>query len=124
MLLSALRSNELGITFAAVHDSFWTHASDVDTMSDVLREAFIKMHSEDIITRLAMEFTARYKGYMYLASVPAASAIGRQIFASRFPQRQRKRSEKQQQKDELLEDCRRRRLLASEDPAERAEGEP
>lgn len=34
-----------GLTFASIHDSFWTHAVDVDTMATVLREQFIRVHS-------------------------------------------------------------------------------
>src|SRR6202000_559345 len=33
MILSALKASELGLTFSAVHDSFWTHAADVDSLN-------------------------------------------------------------------------------------------
>src|SRR5579871_2286887 len=65
MLMSAIACNKAGLTFAAVHDSFWTHASDVDTMNIVLREAFIKMHSGDLVEKLRNEFMERYKGHQY-----------------------------------------------------------
>jgi hypothetical protein len=52
MVLTALRCKELGITFAAVHDSFWTHACDVDVMNTAIREEFLEMHSEPILQRL------------------------------------------------------------------------
>jgi DNA-directed RNA polymerase len=72
MLLSAIACNRAGLTFASVHDSFWTHACDVDTMNTVLREAFIRMHESDLITQLHTEFTERYKGYyMYVPSTSA-----------------------------------------------------
>ncbi|KAE9411803.1 hypothetical protein Angca_002949, partial [Angiostrongylus cantonensis] len=38
-----------GITFAAVHDCFWTHATTVDDMSLLCRDQFIKLHSEPIV---------------------------------------------------------------------------
>ena len=126
MMLSALKCDELGLTFAAVHDSFWTHAADVDTMNGVLRDAFIKMHSENIIGRLAAEFSTRYKDYMYLASIKASSALGKRISKLR---RQRKnesvksRAGAHGRVDELLVERRRMRLLASTDPAERLQGE-
>ncbi|KAM4058900.1 DNA-dependent RNA polymerase domain-containing protein [Hirsutella rhossiliensis] len=63
MMLSALRCHERNLDFAAVHDSFWTHAGDVDSMNEVLREAFIQIHEEDVIGRLATEFKARHKGH-------------------------------------------------------------
>lgn len=126
MMLSALKCDELGMSFAAVHDSFWTHAADVDTMNGVLRDAFIKMHSENIIGRLAAEFSARYKDYMYLASIKTGSALGKRISKLR---RQRKdgstksRAGRHGRMDELLMERRRMRLLASTDPAERLQGE-
>jgi DNA-directed RNA polymerase, mitochondrial len=66
MLMSAIACNKAGLTFAAVHDSFWTHASDVDTMNVVLREAFIRMHSGDLVERLRSEFIERYRGHYYI----------------------------------------------------------
>jgi len=66
MLLSAIACNRAGLTFASVHDSFWTHACDVDTMNSVLREAFVRMHESDLIARLHEEFEKRYKGYYML----------------------------------------------------------
>jgi DNA-directed RNA polymerase, mitochondrial len=65
MLMSAIASHDAGLTFAAVHDSFWTHASDVDTMNYVLRDAFIKMHRGDLVQKLRDEFVERYKGFRY-----------------------------------------------------------
>ena len=123
MLLSALKCNELDLSFAAVHDSFWTHAADLDAMNGVLRDAFISMHSEDIIGRLAAEFSARYKGYMYLAQVKANSALGKRIIALRASPKSDKKTFSQKQIDELILESRRLRLLASNDPAEQAEGE-
>jgi len=65
MLKSAIACDKAGLTFAAVHDSFWTHACDVDTLNVVLREAFIRMHSGDLIKKLRDEFLERYKGHYY-----------------------------------------------------------
>lgn len=124
MLLSALKCDEMGLTFAAVHDSFWTHAADVDVMNRILRDAFIRMHSEDIIGRLAVEFSARYKGCMYLATVPNRSQVGKKIKALRLSLRKDLKGPKKAPKiAELLLERRRLLLLASNDSAERAEGE-
>jgi DNA-directed RNA polymerase, mitochondrial len=65
MLKSAIACHDIGLTFAAVHDSFWTHACDVDTMGIILREAFVRMHESDLVAKLKEEFEARYKGYYY-----------------------------------------------------------
>ena len=35
MMLTSLFCQKQGITFASVHDSFWTHAADVDVMNKV-----------------------------------------------------------------------------------------
>ncbi len=131
MILSALKCNEVGLSFAAVHDSFWTHAADVDLMNRILRDAFIRMHSDDIIGRLASEFASRYKGSMYLASVNRQSAVGKKIATYRkrhasLNSRPGKKAGETVKIDtkhkELLQEWRRLKLLASEDPKEREEG--
>ncbi|KAI1083450.1 DNA-dependent RNA polymerase [Whalleya microplaca] len=115
MLLSALECDERGLTFAAVHDSFWTHAADIDVMNGILRDAFIRIHSEDVIGRLRSEFQARYKGSLYLTTVPADSPVGREIIANR-PYGWSLQSE-------LLEEWKRLKLLKSSDPKEVAKGQ-
>ena len=42
-------NDRLKITFASIHDSFWTHASDVDTMNQIIRECFIELHNKPIL---------------------------------------------------------------------------
>lgn len=118
MMLSALKCNEIGLTFASIHDSFWTHACDIEKMSVVLRDAFVAMHSEDIIGRLREEFTARYKDHMYLASISADSEVGHQVAALRKAMKS-----KSGDASELALERERLRLLASEDASERAAGE-
>ncbi|KXS99739.1 hypothetical protein AC578_10406 [Pseudocercospora eumusae] len=124
MLLSALACDQENMTFASIHDSFWTHACDVNRLSEVLREAFIAMHREDIIGRLREEFETRYKGCMYMASVLADSPVGQRITARRLELK----SEAKERKDESMPselglEAERMRLLNSEDPAENAKGE-
>lgn len=123
MILSALQCKKQGLTFSAVHDSFWTHAADVDTMNGVLRDSFITMHSEDIIARLRAEFEMRYKDCMYLTAVKRLSRVGTKIAAWRGGSRWTKMNEQEVRIKELLLESRRLKLLASEDPEERKEGE-
>ncbi|CAG8832313.1 9934_t:CDS:1, partial [Racocetra persica] len=52
-----------GLTFASVHDSYWSHACDVETMNSVIREQFFRLHSQPIMENLRNEFIERYKGY-------------------------------------------------------------
>lgn len=47
-----------GVTFAAVHDSYWTHASSIDPMSKFIRDTFIELHSSDVLQRLEAEVNA------------------------------------------------------------------
>lgn len=37
-----------GITFAGVHDSFWTHAGTVPQMNKVLRDTFVQLHTQQV----------------------------------------------------------------------------
>lgn len=125
MLLSAMECEKKGIVFTAVHDSFWTHASDVDTMNGALRDTFVKMHSEDIMGRLGAEFALRYKGCMYLAAVKLKSRVGRKIHEwrrSRSALSLSGKKFKETQIEELLLERQRMKLLASDKPEEREEG--
>lgn len=117
MLLSALECDALGLSFAAVHDSFWTHAADVDTMNRVLRDAFIRIHQEDVIKRLLSEFEQRYQGGLYSAHVDKASPAGKAIFKWR---REAKRFTNA--REELILEKKRLDLLNSDDPVKREKG--
>lgn len=63
MMLTALKCYSQGLTFASVHDSYWTHACTIDSMSEVIRDTFIALHSSDVLSRLRDEFLERYKSY-------------------------------------------------------------
>ena len=123
MMLTALKCNEMGLTFAAVHDSFWTHAGDVDTMNEILREAFVRMHSEDIIGRLRSEFILRYKGCMQLLSIPCTSNAGMEIRRWRQRIKYKKSKGRNPKAEELLQEVRRLELLGSDKLEERLEGQ-
>ncbi|SZF03459.1 unnamed protein product [Blumeria hordei] len=129
MILSAIGCDKLGLSFAAVHDSFWTHACDIDVMNNVLRESFIEIHSEDIIGRLSSEFKARYHDSMYLAQIKAGTPVHRKIVAWRSSQRilSNIKSSKASGKsfiraNELLLEFKRIKLLASSNPKDVEEG--
>ncbi|KAI9027154.1 hypothetical protein CLU79DRAFT_812057 [Phycomyces nitens] len=72
MLMSAVACHEKDMAFASVHDSYWTHACDVDEMNKVIRDQFIELHSRPIMENLLKEFEERYKDYM----LPVAREIG------------------------------------------------
>ncbi|KAL4800340.1 DNA/RNA polymerase [Aspergillus venezuelensis] len=116
MILSAAACHEAGLTFSAVHDSFWTHASDVDSMNSILREAFVAMHSDDVVQRLASEFQVRYGRNIFLAKVPLKSKVAKAINAYR------KSGRRQTRLQELILEGKRQVLLASEDPEIQLQG--
>ena len=49
MLMSL--SNKL---FAGVHDSFWTHACDVEKMNKILREKFVELYSMPVLENVSV----------------------------------------------------------------------
>ncbi|KAF2121067.1 hypothetical protein BDV96DRAFT_563519 [Lophiotrema nucula] len=130
MLLSALKCNEMGLDFAAVHDSFWTHAGDIPNLSIVLRDAFVRMHSEDIVGRLAAEFKARYANSMYRADIISTSDVGRKITEWRLNYRRSKGVKRAGRGEfystdlaELALEAKRQELLKSENEEDRSKGE-
>ncbi|KAG2742603.1 DNA/RNA polymerase [Suillus brevipes Sb2] len=60
MMLTALECRTQGLTFASVHDSYWTHASSIEKMSEIIRDTFIALHSSGVLEKLAEEFRTRY----------------------------------------------------------------
>ncbi|KAF2861057.1 DNA/RNA polymerase [Piedraia hortae CBS 480.64] len=114
MFLSAISCREKGLTFAAIHDSFWTHACDVDELGGTLRAAFVNMHAEDVVGRLREEMEVRYAGCVYLCPVMPESEAGRKINALR---KGRKGGHELKMEVERLE------LLRSDNPEERDRGE-
>lgn len=124
MMLSAKKCDEIGLSFASVHDSFWTHAGDIPKMNMVLRDAFVEMHSENIISRLLEEFKARYKNFLCVRSIPTQSPLGKRIKILRKKNRGKVGMIKGLPSiHELVLEHERLKLLASEDPAERTRGE-
>ncbi|KAF6004355.1 hypothetical protein F1559_000697 [Cyanidiococcus yangmingshanensis] len=60
MLMTALACQRAGLQFAAVHDSFWTHAANVDQMNCLLRESFVRLHSRDLLQELREQFQLHF----------------------------------------------------------------
>lgn len=54
MLMTGVEMKARGHSFVAVHDSYWTHAGSVDTLSKLLREQFVRLHSYNLL-----KFTVR-----------------------------------------------------------------
>ena len=60
MLMTALEMDRRGLTFSAVHDSFWTHACDIDEMNEALRDCFIELYSQPLLQDLKESWELRY----------------------------------------------------------------
>ena len=60
MLMTGLEMDRRGLTFSAVHDSFWTHACDIDEMNEALRDCFIELYSQPLLQDLKESWELRY----------------------------------------------------------------
>ena len=60
MLMTALDCHKRGLLFTAVHDSYWTHACDVDTMNQSLREQFVQLYSMPVLEQLRESLHLRF----------------------------------------------------------------
>ncbi|OVA15329.1 DNA-directed RNA polymerase [Macleaya cordata] len=56
MMMTALACKKAGLNFAGVHDSYWTHACDVDEMNRILREKFVELYETPILENLLESF--------------------------------------------------------------------
>ncbi|PON70429.1 DNA-directed RNA polymerase, phage-type [Parasponia andersonii] len=62
MMMTALACRDAGLRFAGVHDSFWTHACDVDQMNQILREKFVELYNMPVLENLLENFQTSYPG--------------------------------------------------------------
>ena len=62
MMMTALDMRARGLTFAAVHDSYWTHAGDVDVMSASLRDQFVSLYSLPLLENFRASLVQRFPG--------------------------------------------------------------
>lgn len=60
MMMTALACKKAGLNFAGVHDSYWTHACDVDQMNRILREKFVELYEQRILENLLDSFEQSY----------------------------------------------------------------
>ncbi|KAK6201694.1 mitochondrial DNA-directed RNA polymerase [Scheffersomyces amazonensis] len=121
MLMTAKACGDLGLAFASVHDSFWTHAADVEIMNSQIRDQFIKLHSNNLIQQLKEEFETRYKDYLQVIHVPIDHPVVQEV------KEIRKSIVKKIKRgltlgDEIHLENQRRKLLASKNPQVVEEG--
>ncbi|ELU15709.1 hypothetical protein CAPTEDRAFT_156688 [Capitella teleta] len=53
MMLTAVHCQRKGITFASVHDCFWTHPCHIPVMNKICREQFVSLHNYPILEELS-----------------------------------------------------------------------
>lgn len=56
MMMTAVACKQAGMNFAGVHDSYWTHACDVEEMNRILREKFVELYETPILENLLENF--------------------------------------------------------------------
>lgn len=60
MMMTALACKEAGLSFAGVHDSYWTHAANAEEMNRILREKFVELYSAPILENLLKSFETSF----------------------------------------------------------------
>ncbi|KAH9626810.1 hypothetical protein KSS87_002456 [Heliosperma pusillum] len=65
MMMTAIACKRLGLSFAGVHDSYWTHACDVDEMNRILREKFVELYELPILENLLESFQTSFPNLQF-----------------------------------------------------------
>lgn len=60
MMMTAVACKKEGLNFAGVHDSYWTHACDVDKMNRILREKFVELYETPVLENLLESFQSSF----------------------------------------------------------------
>mmetsp|Transcript_21467 Transcript_21467/g.31136 ORF Transcript_21467/g.31136 Transcript_21467/m.31136 type:complete len:959 (+) Transcript_21467:110-2986(+) len=74
MLMTCLKMKDRNLSFVAVHDSFWTHACDVEVMNEELRNCFVELYSLPLLETLKSSLELRYPG-ISLPDVPKRGCL-------------------------------------------------
>lgn len=67
MMMTAVACRKAGLNFAGVHDSYWTHACDVDEMNRILREKFVELYETPILEDLLENFQKTFPSLSFPA---------------------------------------------------------
>lgn len=60
MMMTAVACGDAGLHFAGVHDSYWTHACDIDRMNLILRQKFVELYNMPILENLLESFQTSF----------------------------------------------------------------
>ncbi|KAK7394346.1 hypothetical protein VNO78_14869 [Psophocarpus tetragonolobus] len=69
MMMTAIACKKDGLNFAGVHDSYWTHACDVDKMNRILREKFVELYETPVLENLLESFQSSFPS-LYFPPLP------------------------------------------------------
>eukprot|EP00415_Alexandrium_ostenfeldii_P001627 UN1627 len=62
MMMVADGCKREGVSFAGVHDSFWTHACNAPSLNRIIRSAFVELHQQPILEDLYEDLLVRLGG--------------------------------------------------------------
>ncbi|WPK24620.1 hypothetical protein PUMCH_001899 [Australozyma saopauloensis] len=79
MLMTSAACGDAGLHFASVHDSYWTHAHDVNKMNEIIRDQFVNLHKDNLIIKLREEFERRYKGFLLAVHIDGNHELAKKI---------------------------------------------
>lgn len=79
MMLTSLQCHHNGLTFASVHDCYWTHASDIDLMNNFCRKQFVALHNEPILDNLSLFLRDKLNQHNQINKVPNHEDYSRQV---------------------------------------------
>nr|CBL69149.1 RNA polymerase [Nuphar advena] len=65
MMMTAVACKKAGLKFAGVHDSYWTHACDVDEINRILREKFVELYEQPILENLLEGFQKSFPKFSF-----------------------------------------------------------
>jgi DNA-directed RNA polymerase len=85
MMFTAVECKRRGIdSFAGVHDSFWTHAGSVDEMNRVIREEFVKLHSQPLLEMLKEELEHNHPETVFPDTPPKGDLDVSQVLGATY----------------------------------------
>ncbi|XP_025614433.1 DNA-directed RNA polymerase 1A-like [Arachis hypogaea] len=65
MMMTAVACKKEGLNFVGVHDSYWTHACDMDRMNKILGEKFVEPYETPVLENLLESFQGSFSTLMF-----------------------------------------------------------
>jgi DNA-directed RNA polymerase len=80
MMMVAEGCAEHGIAFAGVHDSFWTHACDTAILNKIIRDKFVELHRQPILSELELDLQLHLGSLSHeLPALPEQSTLNLEL---------------------------------------------